>query len=78
MQNNIEHPTPEDDKFRRQEGRKASEQNKDTQYLDGEALEDDLIDVDTDSNSDNRTGPEHPENQEWNIREENNRSTRQY
>lgn len=63
------------DKYKKENGREASEQGKDTQFLDKEALEDDLIDV-PDPEKGNHgqiLNPDHPENQEWNVREEQNR-----
>jgi hypothetical protein len=75
MQNTPKHPAHEEDKYRKQKGREAAQQENDSQFLNEEGLEDDLVN-DSEIEEDNSPGiinEEHPENQEWNVREDANR-----
>ena len=61
----------EEDKYRKEEGRMASEIDKDSEYLNAEALDDDLVEVDDEPSEDDASivNSKHPENQEWHARE---------
>lgn len=61
----------EEDKFRKEEGRMASEIDKDSEYLNAEALDDDLVEIDDEPSEDDASivNSKHQENQEWHARE---------
>jgi hypothetical protein len=63
--------TTEEDKFRKEEGRMASEMDKDSEFLDAQALDDDIVDIDDEPSEDDASivNSKHPENQEWHARE---------
>lgn len=64
---------PEVDKFRVNEGRDAAKYEKDSEFLNDEGLDDDLVDLELDSHDDDDAqivDSESPENQEVNIREQ--------
>ena len=63
----------EEDKFKKKSGRKAFQENEETHFLDKEALDDDLIDIPDKSGDSRIVNSEHPENQEWNVRKEQNK-----
>lgn len=75
MQNVPEHPMPETDKYREKRGREAAEKDNDSKFLDKTALDEDLIEVDAtrEDDSEGIVNSEHPENEEWHVREEQNR-----
>lgn len=58
-------PDNEEDKYKKVPGRQAAEQEEDTAFLDGEALEADLVDPSEVKESEGT-------NQEWPAREESN------
>ena len=63
--------TTEEDKFRKEEGRMASEVDRDSEYLNAEALDDDLVEIDEEPSEADASivNSKHPENQEWHARE---------
>ncbi len=63
----------EEDKFRRQRGRRAEEAEKDSEFLNDDGLEDDLIDIKLDDHADDDdliVSSKDPTSQEWNARED--------
>lgn len=64
----------ETDKFREQRGREAAKEGRDSEFLNKEALDDDLIETKKDKEEDaDIVNSENPENQEWNAREAQNK-----
>lgn len=64
-----------EDKYEKKTGRDAFQKNDETRFLDKEKLEDDLIDIpDEDGDHGRIVDSEHPENEEWHTREEQNRN----
>jgi hypothetical protein len=62
----------ETDKYREQRGRKASQEGRDSEFLNKDALDEDLISTQTGNEDADIVNSEHPENQEWNAREAQN------
>ena len=62
------HPDHEEDKYKRAPGREAAENEKDTSFLDGDALEADIVDPSEVKESEGT-------NQEWPAREETNQTS---
>jgi len=74
MKTEPKFPANEEDKYKKKHAREAAEQEEDTQFLNEEGLEDDLIDAKFDEeDGKDIISPEHPENQEWKVREKQNR-----
>jgi hypothetical protein len=66
----------ETDKYKNREGRKAADKERDSQYLNQESLDDDLIDTESDDDTDEGPGivnSENPDTEEWNVREYQNK-----
>jgi predicted nucleic acid-binding Zn-ribbon protein len=73
----IEGITNHSDKYKKRAGREAFQNEDETQFLDHDALEKDLTDLPDAREGDHGQivdSEHHPENQEWNSREEQNRS----
>lgn len=69
----IKHEVYEEtDKYRKEKGRQEAEAEKDSQYLDGEGLKDDLVRISDDKEDEFIVDSKHPENQEWHAREKQN------
>lgn len=67
------HPVYEEtDKYRKKNGRKAFEEERDTEFLDKEALETDLVSPEEVAGDSAIVDSDHPENQEWHAREAQN------
>lgn len=63
----------ETDKYREQRGRQAAKDGRDSEFLDKEALDEDLIAIpEENEDSADIVNSEHPENQEWHAREAQN------
>lgn len=73
MQDSNKKVFEETDKYRKQPGRKAAETGNDSDYLNQEGLEDDLVETKNDDDDSGIVDPNHPENEEWNVRENENR-----
>lgn len=64
----------EEDKYRKESGRQAARKENDSQYLNGERLEDDLIKAqDEDLEETQYDDEDLEENDEWSARENENR-----
>lgn len=63
------------DKYKKEAGREAFQEEDETKFLDKEALDNDLTDIPDVGRGDHGqiVTSGHPENQEWNVREEQNR-----
>lgn len=67
------HPVYEEtDKYREKEGRIAAEEEKDTEFLDHDALDEDLVSKEEVAGDSAIVDSDHPENQEWHAREAQN------
>jgi len=79
MEETQKHPDPNvNDKYKGERGRKAANKGEDSKFLNDDSLDDDLIDLDKRPTRKGDAGivsSEHPENQEWNAREDQNKDT---
>lgn len=64
-----------EDKYKKKEGRKAARKGKDSEFLNKDALDADLVSSDDLNTEDHGriVDSENQENQEWNAREEQNK-----